>query len=225
MVSIYPDESMKQKTLSIIVIVATAYVAAQILADIASLRILFIAGFSIDAGTIVYPLTFTLRDLVHKTAGIITSRVLIVTAAVINIFMAALFWVVSVLPADQSVGSQLQFGAVLSPVWRIVFASIIAEVVAEFTDSEVYQRWVDRAGNRWQWGRVLSSNAIAIPVDSLLFTAIAFGGVLPIAVVVSIFWSNVIVKGATTIISIPLIYIVPELPKHELNGNKQISET
>lgn len=215
---------MKQKTLSVIVIVATAYVAAQILADIASLRILFIAGFSIDAGTIVYPLTFTLRDLVHKTAGIITSRVLIVTAAVINLFMAALFWVVSVMPADQSVGPQLQFGAVLSPVWRIVFASIIAEVVAEFTDSEVYQRWVDRAGNRWQWGRVLSSNAIAIPVDSLLFTAIAFGGVLPVAVVISIFWSNVIVKGATTILSIPLIYLVPELPKQELDESKQISD-
>lgn len=208
---------MKQKTLSVIVIVATAYVAAQILADIASLRILFIGGFSIDAGTIVYPLTFTLRDLVHKTAGIITSRVLIVTAAVINLFMAALFWVVSILPADQSVGPQLQFGAVLSPVWRIVFASIIAEVVAEFTDSEVYQRWVDRAGNRWQWGRVLSSNAIAIPIDSILFTTIAFSGVLPIAVVISIFWSNVIVKGATTVLSIPLIYIVPELPKQELD--------
>lgn len=207
---------MKQKTLSVIVIVATAYVAAQILADIASLRILFIAGFSIDAGTLVYPLTFTLRDLVHKTAGIITSRVLIITAAFINIFMAGLFWIVSVLPADQSVGAQNEFGAVLSPVWRIVFASIIAEVVAEFTDSEVYQRWVDWAGNRWQWGRVLSSNAIAIPLDSLLFTAIAFGGALPIAVVVSIFWSNVIVKGATTILSIPLIYIVPELPKHAL---------
>ena len=208
---------MKQKTLSVIVIVATAYVAAQILADIASLRILFIGGFSIDAGTIVYPLTFTLRDLVHKTAGIITSRVLIVTAAAINLFMAALFWVVSILPADQSVGPQLQFGAVLSPVWRIVFASIIAEVVAEFTDSEVYQRWVDRAGNRWQWGRVLSSSAIAIPIDSILFTTIAFGGVLPIAVVISIFWSNVIVKGATTVLSIPLIYIVPELPKQELD--------
>ncbi|MCK4727205.1 MAG: queuosine precursor transporter [Anaerolineales bacterium] len=215
---------MKQKTLSVIVIVATAYVAAQILADIASLRILFIAGFSIDAGTLVYPLTFTLRDLVHKTAGIITSRVLIITAAVINLFMAALFWVVSVLPADQAVGPQLQFGAVLSPVWRIVFASIIAEVVAEFTDGEVYQRWVDRAGDRWQWGRVLSSNAIAIPVDSLLFTTIAFGGVLPIAVVISIFWSNIIVKGATTIFSIPLIYLVPELPKHELDGDQQTSD-
>ena len=96
--------------------------------------------------------------------------------------------------------------------------------MAEFTDGEVYQRWVDRAGDRWQWGRVLSSNAIAIPVDSLLFTTIAFGGVLPIAVVISIFWSNIIVKGATTIFSIPLIYLVPELPKHELDGDQQTSD-
>ena len=51
-------------------IVASAYIAFQMMADVASLRIVMVAGFSIDAGTFVYPFTFTLRDLVHKTAGI-----------------------------------------------------------------------------------------------------------------------------------------------------------
>ena len=207
---------MKQRTLSIIVVVATAYVAAQILADITSLKIIYIWGFSIDAGTLIYPITFTLRDLVHKTAGIVTSRVLILAAAAINIFMALLFWLVAVLPADPAVGLQSEFGFVLSPIWRIVFASIVAEVVAEFVDSEVYQRWVDRVGEKWQWGRVLASNAIAVPLDSLLFVVIAFAGVLPGVVVISIFWANVIIKGLTTVISIPLIYAVPAMPKAQL---------
>ncbi len=81
------------------IVVSAAYVAAQMLADVGSLRIVLLAGLSIDAGTYVYPLTFTLRDLVHKTAGIAAARVLILAAAVINLVMAGFFWLVARLPS------------------------------------------------------------------------------------------------------------------------------
>ncbi len=191
-------------------LVSAAYVAFQMMADIASLRIVTVAGFSIDAGTFVYPFTFTLRDLVHKTAGIKAARVLIIAAAVLNLLMAGLFWLTSKLPADLSVGPQEEFGLVLSPVWRIVFASIVAEVVAELIDTEGYRLWVERVTRRYQWARVLVSNALSIPIDSLIFSWLAFGGVLPTVVVWSIFTSNVIIKGITTLVSLPGIYLVKE---------------
>jgi len=191
-------------------IVTAAYIAFQMMADIASLRIVMVAGFSIDAGTFVYPFTFTLRDLVHKTAGIKAARVLIVTAAVLNLVMAGVFWLASILPADQAVGPQNEFAVALSPVWRIVFASIIAEVVAELIDTEGYRIWVQKVTYRYQWMRVLVSNSLSIPVDSLIFVWIAFGGALPSAVVWSIFASNVIIKGLTTLVSLPGIYLVKE---------------
>lgn len=192
------------------IVVIAAYIAAQMMADVASLRIVLFLGMSIDAGTFVYPLTFTLRDLVHKTLGKQGARTLIASAAVINLIMAALFWFVSVLPADPSAGAQTEFAAVLSPVWRIVFASIVAEVVSELIDTEVYSLWVARVSKDHQWGRVLASNAVSVPLDSLLFSWGAFGGVLPADVVWSIVLSNIVIKGATTLISIPLIYAVPE---------------
>ena len=191
-----------------IAVVSSLYVAAQMLADIASLRILTIGGFSVDGGTLVYPFTFTLRDMVHKVAGIATARTLIITAAIVNIIMALLFWVVSSLPADMMVGPQVEFAAVLAPVWRIVAASILAEVVSELVDGETYQAWVNRFGSRWQWTRVLTSNAVSVPLDSILFSVIAFAGVLPWPVVWSIALSNIIIKGLVTIISMPWIYFV-----------------
>lgn len=191
-----------------VAVVASLYVAAQMMADILSLRIVMIAGFSVDAGTLVYPFTFTLRDMVHKVAGIAVARALIITAALVNIAMAALFWVAGQLPPDMTVGLQSEFMAVLSPVWRIVFASIVAEVLSEFIDGETYQRWTNRFGERNQWARVLSSNAVAVPIDSIVFSVLAFGGVLPWAVVWSIALSNVIIKGLTTIVSMPWIYFV-----------------
>lgn len=193
-----------------VILVVSAYIAAQMLADITSLKIIFLAGLSMDAGTLVYPITFTLRDLVHKTVGIRAARFLIFTAAGINLFMAGLFWLVSVLPSDMEVGLQEEFSIVLSPVWRIVVASILAEVIAELIDTEVYQIWVNKVGQRYQWGRVLSSNAVSVPLDSLIFVIVAFAGTMSWAIVWSIFLANVLVKGVTTVLSIPLIYTVSD---------------
>ncbi len=197
----------------VISLLGSAYVSAQILSDVSSLKITEIAGLSMDAGTLIYPFTFTIRDLVHKTAGKRVARALIVAAAAINLFMAGFFWIVDALPAVADVGPQTDlFGDVLAPVWRIVFASIIAEVVSEFIDTEVYSAWVQRMGDRYQWGRVLSSNAVAIPVDSAVFVVVAFAGVVPAGDVWEIFWTNILVKGIVTVASIPLIYAVKPQP-------------
>lgn len=197
------------KALRWLLVVGGAYVAAQMMADIASLRIVEFVGNAVDAGTIVYPLTFTLRDLIHKIGGKTAARTLIVLAAAINLVMAAYFGLVARLPADPGTGPQTEFGEVLAPVWGIVIASIVAEVVAELIDTEAYSMWVRRFADRHQWGRVLASNAVAIPVDSALFVGLATAfGVFPVAAVWSIFWVNVVFKGGVTLVSIPWIYLV-----------------
>lgn len=204
------DTQRQRDGSTISMLVISSYIAAQILADIASLKIALIGSFSIDGGTFIYPFTFTLRDLVHKMLGKRAARTLIVTAAAINVLMAALFAFVNWLPADPGWGLQAEFAAILGPVWRIVLASIVAEVISELLDTEIYTVWVTRVTTRYQWARVLASNAVSVPIDSLVFCWIAFGGVLPAAVVWSIFWSNVLVKGGITLISLPGIYLVPE---------------
>jgi len=203
----------------LIAMLSAAYVAAQMLADISSLRLVDLFGKAIDGGTFIYPITFTLRDLVHKAAGKKVARTLIGAAAAINLAMAGLFWLVAKLPlvADSGPQSEL-FADVLGPVWRIVFASIIAEVISELLDTEVYSAWVRRFGQTNQWGRVLMSNAIALPVDSVLFALIAFSGIgpleaiVPASVVWEIIWLNILFKGVVTVVSIPLIYTIKPLP-------------
>ena len=192
------------------ILVVAAYTAAQMLSDVLSLKIALVAGFSIDAGTFVYPFTFTLRDLVHKQLGRAAARAVIVAAAVVNLLMAGMFAFAAWLPPDPTWSLQREFAAVLTPVWRIVVASIVAEIVSEFTDTEVYHLWVTRVTRRYQWARVLVSNSISLPLDSLIFCWGAFGGQLPAATVWSIFWANILVKGVVTLLSLPGIYLVPE---------------
>lgn len=202
------------------ILLAGAYVGAQMLADIGSLKIATVFGWAVDAGTFVYPFTFTLRDLIHKRLGKRAARATIVLAAAVNLIMAAYLWLVGAIPADPawaewagaSVTMDEAFRRVLSPAWTIVIASIVAEVFSELVDTEVYQLWTSRITARYQWARVLVSNAASVPLDSLVFSWLAFGlGLgMPAAEVWQIFWFNVAVKGAVTLVSLPAIYLVKE---------------
>ena len=196
-----------------------AYVGAQVIADITSVKVGSTFGRAVDMGTFIYPITFTLRDLVHKMLGRRAARTLVVTAAVVNLFMALyLQWVVRV-PSDASYPLGDEFRAVLGPLWRIVVASIIAEVVSELLDTEVYHWFVSRVTTRVQWARVAVSNAVSVPVDNVLFAVIAFGSLplmadhaltLPWAAVWDIFVVNLTVKIAVSALSLPLIYLTPD---------------
>lgn len=187
----------------------SAYVAAQMLSDIASLKIGVVAGLAVDMGTFIYPITFTLRDLVHKITGKKSAQALILICGGINLFMAAYLLVVARAPSDPSWGLGNEFAAVLTPVWRIVVASIVAEVVSELIDTEIYHWFVSRVTTRFQWLRVLTSNSISIPVDNAIFTLGAFALTLPWATVGQIFLMNLFVKYLMTLVSLPMIYLVP----------------
>jgi len=190
------------------VLAVAAYVAAQMLSDVTSVKIGVVWGLAVDMGTFIYPLTFTLRDVVHKVLGKRNAQVLIVACGVINLLMAAyLVWVASV-PGDPSWGLDQAFRDVLTPIWRIVIASIVAEVFSELVDTEVYHWFVRRITRRWQWLRVLTSNSVSVPVDNIIFAVGAFGWKLPWGVIWDIFLFNLMLKYGMTLLSLPLIYVV-----------------
>ena len=58
--------------------------------------------------------------------------------------------------------------------------------------------------------RTISSNAVSVPLDSVIFAVIAFAGRLPASVVWSIIVANIVIKGLTAVASTPLIYTVKD---------------
>lgn len=191
------------------VVVIAAYVGAQILANIASLKIGLVFTLAVDMGTFIYPITFTLRDVAHKILGKHAVRWLVIMAAVVNLFAALYMWGVTRAPSDPSWGLGAEWAQVFNPalLWRIVLASILAQVVSELVDTEVYHWYVTRVTRKRQWARVLVSNSVSVPVDNLIFALGAFAGILPWSVVWQIFLFNLILKFGVTLLSLPLIYV------------------
>jgi len=196
-----------------------AYAGAQVISDITSVKIGVAFGRAVDMGTWIYPITFTLRDVVHKMLGRRAARSLVVTAAGVNLFMALYLQWVARAPSHETYVLGDEFKQVLGPLWRIVVASIIAEVISELLDTEVYSWFVRRVTTHYQWARVAVSNAVSIPVDNAVFAVLAFGSLpfltddaltLPWSAVWDIFVVNLTVKFLVSALSLPLIYVSPD---------------
>lgn len=128
--------------------------------------------FLVNVGTLFFGVTFTQRDRVHRFGRTVVYR-MIVLAAVANVAAAL------------SVGTSLRYVAV----------GFLAIVASESADTEIYQRMLR---HRWLT-RVASSNAVSAPLDTVIFTVLAFAGApfATLAWMVQVIATDVLVKYAS----------------------------
>lgn len=123
----------------------------------------------VAVGTFVFGVTFTQRDKLHS-AGRKWVYFTIAFAALANVLMSA----------------------VLAVPLRIIAASFLAIVLAESADTEIYQKLLP-----YPWlMRVAGSNAVSVPLDTLLFTSVAFAGVLSNQEMLSLLFGETLTKYA-----------------------------
>jgi hypothetical protein len=148
---------------------ALIYIAATLAANYTAAWFIPLPIFGlISVGTLFFGVTFTQRDRVHRY-GRRAVYAMILAAAVFNTLESVL----------------------LGVSWRIIVASFTAIVLAELADTEVYQRLIKRP---WLQ-RVAGSNAVSIPLDSALFTFIAFAGEFPLMKMIAIIFGDVVLKA------------------------------
>ena len=207
----FENNNNEENNLSFLtILIIGVYIACQMISNISSVKIANVLSLAVDGGTFIYPLAFTIRDMAHKTIGKKNTQKLIIVSAIINTFTPIYFYIVSQIPADSNWEFNEAFQITLSPVMRIVIASIVASTLSELVDTEVYHFFITKITKRFQWLRVLISNAFSIPIDNFLFVIIAFWGVLTIENLIEIFIFNFFVKYSVTIISVPLIYLAKD---------------
>ncbi|NJL45048.1 MAG: VUT family protein [Leptolyngbyaceae cyanobacterium SM2_3_12] len=120
-------------------------------------------------GTFIFGFTFTQRDRLHS-AGRPWVYGTIALAALANVLMSV----------------------VLGVPFRIILASFLAIMLAETADTEIYQKLI-----HYPWlVRVAGSNAVSVPLDTLLFTLVAFAGVLSTVDLVALLFGDTLLKYA-----------------------------
>ncbi|MEW6060905.1 MAG: VUT family protein [Bacteroidota bacterium] len=152
------------------------YIAATLAANYTATWFIHFPVFGqVSIATFIFGITFTQRDRVHNTLGRKNVYVMIGVAAGLNLLVTL-------------------FGAV---EWRIILASFIAIVLAETADTEIYQYYIS---NSWAL-RVLKSNMVSIPLDSVLFNTIAFAGIFSAYEIASIIFGEIVFKGIVSAVA------------------------
>ncbi len=209
---------MKKSWIWLVVFLVGGYILCQAVADVAATKLIQIGPVILPAGTFIFALTFTLRDLLHKRLGKQWATATIVAAGVFNLAQAGYLMAMAALPAPGFFGLSESWTAIFALVPSITIASIVAEVVSQLVDTEVYHIVWKRLGSKMQWLRVLISNAVSLPLDSFIFGILAFmwlpsilgGGTHTFSEVVAIAGGQILFKAVVTIISMPAIYLVKD---------------
>ena len=214
------------------IILCGLYLFFSLAGNIAATKVTYFGSLVMDAG-FIYSLTFTWRDLIHKQLGQKAAITTIWLAAGINLLAALYFQFVVLLPAQTdwaNSGGQTAwaflFGIIdtsgtgwqslFSLQMRIVLGSILTALLAELIDTKIYHLWTKGERRLWpQWTRVFASNAVSIPLDSVLFPLIAFAGIVGMEGLQQMIWTNIIVKAIITLLVFWTIYLVPEKPIYE----------
>jgi uncharacterized integral membrane protein (TIGR00697 family) len=127
--------------------------------------------------------------------------------------MAANIWLVGLLPAEASWGMQGAYDALLLQVPRIVVASILGYFVGEYSNSVVLSVMKVFTKGRYLWTRTIASTLVGELLDSVLFVAIAFAGLYPAGVLVTMIFSNYAFKTLIEVAFTPLTYRVVRFVK------------
>ena len=214
---------MKYKYLDLV----TALFATILLtSNIASSAKIVDLGFSIfglrlafDGGTLLFPLSYILGDILTEVYGFRTARRVIWTGFICLALSALMIFILRHLPSDpvwENYAGDTAYQSILGGMSSggIVIASLVAYLVGNFSNSIILSKMKIFTGGRYLWTRTIGSSVIGELLDSLVFVSIAtLTGVFGRELFLSLVLTNYFLKLSFEIILTPLTYLSVKILK------------
>jgi len=187
-------------------VIMALFVAVLLISNIASSKILVLWKFTFDGGTLLFPLSYIFGDILTEVYGYRRSRKVIWTGFFAALLMSLTLWIVQILPPAADWPNQQAYESLIGFIPRIVIASLMAYFAGEFTNSSILSKLKVRMEGKKLWIRTIGSTLVGEGIDTILFCTIAFYGVLPFNLLVSVVLSNYIFKCGIEILFTPVTY-------------------
>jgi len=186
-------------------------VATLLISNLASTKMFdfFGTGLVMDGGAVIFPIGYVLGDVIVEFYGYARARRIIILTVSMNLLGALVFLLVGLLPPGEGWENQSAYQAILGFVPRLVLASLVAFLAGQLLNALVFQRLKNtRFGGRFLWWRAIGSSLVGNSVDSLIFTVIAFIGVLPTYQLIGLVGLAFLVKMLGEAFLLPVTYTV-----------------
>lgn len=202
------QEKLHLKEFKYITYIAVIFVSVLLISNVASSKIVAFGPFDFDGGTLLFPLSYIFGDILTEVYGYKRTRKIIWFGFAMAILMALVFMAVNALPAAAEGSNSEAFKAVLGWTPRIVLGSVIAYSVGEFSNSYILAKMKVWMNGKMLWARTIGSTLVGEGFDTAIFVMIAFYGVLPNDLLVTVIISNYIFKVGVEVLFTPVTYAI-----------------
>ena len=204
---------LSEREYLISLVLITGYLFIQILANLTVEKYTpLTSSLAIPIGSLLYAVSFTWIDLINDYLGKSRARKLVVISICANLFTILWLQLYIHLPGTQrwesDPFSQKAIEFVLGGVWRIYVASLIGSFIVENTDITIFHYVRSHWPKAPRWIRALLSNTVSGPLDAALFSALAFGGAIPLRELWTIILGGSLYKLIIGYLTIPMLYLV-----------------
>jgi hypothetical protein len=189
-------------------IITAFFVAVILISNVASTKILDFGFFTFDGGTLLFPLSYIFGDILTEVYGYRRSRKVIWLGFGVALLASAVFIIVGKLPPAAGWENQEAYDKILGLTPRIVVASLIAYFAGEFSNSFILAKMKIWMEGKRLWMRTIGSTLVGEGIDSALFILIAFAGILPGSLILTLIISNYLFKTGVEILFTPATYKV-----------------
>jgi uncharacterized integral membrane protein (TIGR00697 family) len=171
-----PNVTTINSNQSILWFLTLTYTVIMILANWFDPRLIHIFNINTDAGTLVFPFTFLLSDLITEVYGYKFARRAVWCGFLFNAVFIIYAQIVTHLPSPSFETNNQAFDTVLAINSRIIVASAISYLFSEPLNSLIMAKLKIKLKGRYLSLRFVLSTFFAAGVDSFIFAIIAFYG-------------------------------------------------
>tara|TARA_Y100000817_G_scaffold299396_1_gene277455 strand:- start:643 stop:1293 length:651 start_codon:yes stop_codon:yes gene_type:complete len=177
--------------------------------------------FIVSAGILPYPLTFLVTDLISELYGQKKANIVVFSGFVASMFVLLFLWLGGQFNAiPDSIVNDDTYNNVFQNAWRIIAASMIAYLFAQFIDVRIFHFWKRLTNGKHLWLRNNGSTIASQLVDTTLVVMILFVGVWEPSKIVSAIIDGWLFKMLMAAIDTPIIYGII----HLLKGKVEIAK-
>lgn len=190
------------------VVIASVFVTCLITANIIAVKIIWVLGFPVPAGIIIFPLSYLFGDVLTEVYGYGAARRVIWLGFSCNLLAVIAIYFGGIAPAAPFWTQQAAYNSILGFAPRLLLASFIAYMVGEFTNSFVLAKLKIATRGRWLWTRTIGSTLVGEGLDTLIFISIAFGGIFSAQIILITILTQWFLKVAYEVVATPFTYLV-----------------
>ena len=195
------------------VVLAMMFTVFLILANLMEVKVVKIGILTATAGLSVFPISYIINDCIVEVYGFAKARFVIWMGFLLNMIFVVFLQVCIALPSDPSWTAQAAVEQVFGNTPRILLGSFVAFIVGSMVNAQVMSRMKVRDGGKRFSLRAIMSTVFGESADSLIFFPIAFAGMLPLATIVTLVWTQVMLKTLYEIVALPITIRVVKLLK------------